>query len=294
MLYKITLRNGGLVLANLFSGLEAFGLGNLSEMDVYETKEKENAKGAGDVEKDIFSEDENIFDKSYTCPVCDKEFKSKTIKSGKVKLQTLDTDLRPIYQHMDPLKYDAIVCPFCGFAALNRFFKYVTSAQAGLIKKNISASFRGLKETGNIFEYDDAISRHKLALVNSIVKKAKTSERAYTCLKTAWVLRGKSESLSRNLPDYKQQIAALEKEELDFIAKAYDGFDEAYTKEAFPMCGMDEITITLLMADLARRIGKSDESSRWVSKVLISREANERIKQKARDIKDLIRDNKNN
>ena len=276
-------------MANLFSGLEAFGLGNLSEMDIYDAKEKEAAKGSTEQVKDIFSEEDTIFDKSFSCPVCDKEFKTKTVKSGKVKLLNLDTDLRPIYQNMDPLKYDAVVCPHCGFAALNRFFKYVTSAQATLIKKSISASFRGIKESGSVYDYDDAISRHKLALVNSIVKKAKTSERAYTCLKTAWVLRGKAENLSSQLPDYKAQIEALAKEEIDFIAKAYDGFDEAFSKETFPMCGMDEITITLLMAELARRIGKTEEAGRWISRVLISRDANERIKQKARDIKDLIR-----
>lgn len=276
-------------MANLFSGLEAFGLGNLSEMDIYDAKEKEAAKGNAEAVKDVFSEEDNIFDKSFSCPVCDKEFKTKTVKSGKVKLLNLDTDLRPIYQNMDPLKYDAVVCPHCGFAALNRFFKYVTSAQATLIKKSISASFRGIKESGSVYDYDDAISRHKLALVNSIVKKAKTSERAYTCLKTAWVLRGKAENLSKQLPDYKEQKEALAKEEIDFIAKAYDGFDEAFSKETFPMCGMDEITITLLMAELARRIGKTEEAGRWISRVLISRDANERIKQKARDIKALIR-----
>ena len=280
-------------MANLFSGLEAFGLGNLSGMDVYETKEKEAVKGTGQPEKDAFSEEDVIFDKTFNCPVCDSEFKTKTVKSGKVKLQSLDTDLRPIYQNMDPLKYDAIVCPKCGFAALNRFFQYVTSAQATLVKSNISASFRGLKETGNIFTYDDAIARHKLALVNSIVKKAKNSEKAYTCLKTAWVMRGKAENLSKDLPDYKQQIDALAKEELDFLSKAYDGFDEAFSKESFPLCGMDEITITLLMAELARRVGKYDDSSRWISRVLISKNANERIKDKARDIKELLRENKN-
>ena len=280
-------------MANIFSGLEAFGLGNLSGIDVYEAKEKENSKGSDDIERDAFSEEDIIFDKTFTCPVCDKEFKTKAVRAGKVKLLSLDLDLRPTYQHMDPLKYDAIVCPNCGFAALNRFFKYVTSAQAGLIKKNISASFRGIQESGNILNYDEAIVRHKLALVNAIVKRSKTSERAYTCLKTAWVIRGKSENLSKSLPDYKEQKAALEKEELEFIIKAYDGFDEAFSKESFPMCGMDEITITLLMAELARRNEKYDEASRWVSRVLISRDANERIKQKARDIKDKILDNKN-
>ena len=279
-------------MANLFSGLEAFGLNNLAGMDIYDAKDKETEQKASVDEKPAFSEEDTIFDKTFTCPVCDKEFKSKMVKSGKVKLLNLDADLRPVYQHMDPLKYDAIVCPHCGFAALNRFFNYVTNTQAGLIKSNISASFKGIKESGSIFTYDEAISRHKLALVNSIVKKAKTSERAYTCLKIAWILRGKAETLPKDTPEYKKIVEEMEKEELDFIAKAYIGFEESFTKETFPMCGMDESTMTLLMAELARKTGKYDDASRWVSKVLISKDANERIKQKARDIKDLIKDSK--
>lgn len=281
-------------MANMFSGLEAFGLGNLSEIDIYDGKEKGDANKPNVEEKASFAEEDIIFDKTYSCPACDKEFKAKVVKSGKVKLLSLDSDLRPRYQFADPLKYDAIVCTNCGYAALNRFFKYVTSAQAVLIKNNISAAFRGIKTTDDAFTYDDAIARHKLALINAIVKKSKTSERAYTCLKTAWVIRGKSETLPESTPDYKKQMEDMEKEELDFIGKAYVGFDEAFGKETFPMCGMDEITITLLVAELARRVGKFDEAGRWISKVLISRDANERIKSKAREIKDMIRENKAN
>lgn len=279
-------------MANLFSGLEAFGLGNLSEMSVYEEKAKEAPGKAEEKEKSSFQEEDNIFDKTFTCPVCDSEFKTKQVKSGKVKLLNLDPDLRPVYQYMDPLKYDAIVCPICGFSALNRFFKYVTGAQAQLIKKNISANFKGMKDNGPIFTYDDALARHKLALVNAIVKKSKNSERAYTCLKTAWILRGKAENLPQNTPDYKKELEALEKEELDFLSKAYVGFEEAFSTESFPLCGMDESTMTLLMAELSRRLGKYDEASRWVSRVLISKEASERIKEKARDIKEKIKDQK--
>ena len=54
------------------------------------------------------------------------------------------------------------------------------------------------------------------------------------------------------------------------------------------MCGMDENTVSYLVADLARRIGKYDDASRWVSKVLVSRNSNERIKAKSRELKELI------
>ncbi len=279
-------------MANLFSGLEALGLGNLSEMNIYEAKQKETDNKAEADAKPVFSEEDNIFDKTYTCPVCDKEFKSKAVKTGKVKLSNLDSDLRPVYQYMDPLKYDAVMCPHCGFASLTRFINQVTTTQALLIKKNISANFKGAKETEGVYTYDDALTRHKLALVNSIVKKSRISERAYTCLKTAWILRGKAEKLPKDTPNYEKVIKELEAEELDFLDKAYVGFDEAFSKEPFPMCGMDESTMTLLMAELARRTGKYDECSRWVSRVLVSRDASDRIKEKARDIKELLKDTK--
>jgi Uncharacterized protein conserved in bacteria len=278
-------------MANLFSGLEAFGLGKMKDLDVYESEDKNKApdKNNGTVAKTEIVESDYIFDKSYTCPVCDREFKSKTIKTGKIKLISADTDLRPKYQHIDSLKYDAIVCPNCGYAALNRFFNYVTNAQAKLIKEQISSSFKGLDTSNDIISYDEAIAQHKLALVNTIVKKSKLSERAYTCLKTAWLIRGKTETLPQTTPDYSNVIKQLEKEELDFISNAYEGFQEAFSKEMFPMCGMDENTMTYLMADLARRIGKYEESARWISKVLTARDANERIKSKARELKDLIK-----
>lgn len=279
---------------NLFSDLEVLGLNNLSGMNIYEEKSKEEGKEKDAPDKVSLCEEDIIFDKTYVCPVCDREFKSKTVKSGKIKLQSLDNDLRPRYHLFDPLKYDAIICPYCGYAALNRFFKYMTSSQAELIRKQISASFKGIDETTGAYSYDDAILRHKLALVNTVVKKAKTSERAYTCLKTAWVIRGKAENLPEDTPGYEDIIKSLQKEEMEFIRKAYEGFSEAYEKESFPMCGMDEVTIDLLMGELARRFGKIEEASRWISKVLISREASERIKQRARDIKDLIREDKMN
>jgi hypothetical protein len=132
-----------------------------------------------------------------------------------------------------------------------------------------------------------------MALVNSIVKKAKTSERAYTCLKTAWVIRGKADTLPKDTPNYKNIIDQLNKEERDFIANAYEGFSDAYMKESFPMCGMDESTVALLIAELARKSSKFDESLRWVSRILLSKEASERIKEKAREIKELIKEGRN-
>ncbi|UYJ39881.1 MAG: DUF2225 domain-containing protein [Lachnospiraceae bacterium] len=281
----------------LFSGLEKMGLGKLDKLEVFEEDSKKNAAkpgqpGTAATQKHKVTEEDLLFDKSYTCPVCDNEFHSKMIRTGKVKLLSADTDLRPKYQLVDSLKYDALVCPECGYASLSRFFKFMMPAQAKLIRENISKNFSGLPKTGSTYTYDDAILRHQLALANAIVKKAKNSEKAYTCLKMAWLYRGKAETLPKETKDYDKTIKELKKEETELLSKAYDGFMTAFSRESFPMCGMDEMTVTFLVAELARRTGKYEESGRWISKVLTSRSANERIKNKARDIKELLNEDK--
>lgn len=279
-------------MASLFSGLEAFGLGDLEKklttmQEEEANKEKALASGAK-VKAPEVTESDLLFDKTYNCPVCDSEFTTKMIRTGKVKLLGADTDLRPRYQHVDCIKYDAILCPKCGYAALSRFFDFMMPRQAKMIKENISANYRHEEPDADVFTYDVAIGHYKMALANTIVKKGKLSERAYVCLKLAWLCRGKSETLPKDTENYNEVIKQLADEEKELLSNAYSGFLSAFSKESFPMCGMDENTLTYLCADLARRIGKYEESSRWISKVLIARDANERIKNKAREIKELL------
>ena len=273
----------------IFSGLEKLGLGKLEKVEVFEdTSKKEDETKEGKRKAAAVTEADFLFEKTFVCPVCDKEFHSKKIRTGKVKLLAADTDLRPKYQYVDCLKYDAVACPHCGYAALDRFFKFMMPAQARLIRENISANFKGLPATENIYTYDDALERHQLALLNTVIKKAKESERAYTCLKMARICRGTAESLPKDMPNQKEQIQDLQSQEKELLENAYTGFEAAFSKESFPMCGMDEITVSYLLAELARRIGRYEESSRWISRVLISREANDRIKNRAREIKELL------
>ena len=176
-----------------------------------------------------------------------------------------------------------------GYGALSRFFSYMTTHQAKLIHDNISVNFKGLAPTGDTYTYDDAITRYKLALLNTVVKKAKVSERAYTCLKLAWLYRGKAENLKPEEADYAKKKEECANAEKEMLANAYEGFMMSVSKENFPICGMDETTLDYLMANLAKQIGKIDEASRIVSRILVSKTANPKIKDKARDLKESLK-----
>lgn len=276
-------------MGDIFSGLESMGFQGLSGVKIYEEEKKDTQAQSEEEKKPVFVEADFLFDKKVQCPVCDKEFKAKTVKTGKPRLIGSDSDLRPKYAGIDSIKYDAMVCPNCGYAALSRFFSYMTSAQAKLIKENVSASFKGLSDSGDTYSYDDAINRHKLALLNTIVKKAKISERAYTCLKIAWLFRGKAENLAADTPDREAVLKDCKKNELDMISNAFEGFVVSRAKEDFPVCGMDESTFDYLIADLAIKLDKKDVAAKLLSAVIVSRTANPKLKEKARDLRDLLK-----
>lgn len=275
-------------MAGLLSGLEQFGLKNLENMNLYEKPKKAETGEDGKPVAPVVQEQDFLFDKSYTCPICEKEFKARTVKIGKARLIGSDLDLRPKYEQVDLLKYDVIMCPACGYAALSRFFKYVTSPQAKNIKAAISASFKPQQEQKEIYTYDEALERYKLTLVNAIVKQAKSSEKAYICLKTAWLLRGKAEHLDKSLPDYEAQKKQCEDQENEFLRNALEGFLAARQTEGYPMCGMDEPTVDYLIAVTAMRFEQYDVSSRLITGILTSPNANPRMKDKARDIKEML------
>lgn len=272
---------------SILSGLGDFGLDGLEGMDIFEEEEKENRKKAAAAEPPKIEEKDLIYDKSFTCPVCDEEFASKIMKTGKAKLLGTDSDLRAKYEGIDSVKYDALLCPACGYAALTRYFNSIGSAQAKLIKEKISTSVRVTKYDDEIYSYEQAYERFRLSLICAVVKKVKASEKAFICLKSGWLMRGWRESIQENGGDAKK-IEELLKQEVEYLQNAYKGFVEARQSESFPMCGMDEMTIDYLVAVLAMKLGKYDVASRLVSSILASSMANARMKDKARDLKEQI------
>ena len=131
-------------MSNIFAGLESLGFKDIENVDVYQDNESGMKKQEGNKQeqKKEVSEEDLIFEKTYTCPVCDYEFRSRMVRTGKVRLIGADSDLRPRYQGVDSLKYDAVLCPQCGYAALNRYFNFLMSAHAKNIKEKISSNFR--------------------------------------------------------------------------------------------------------------------------------------------------------
>lgn len=271
----------------LFSGLEQLGLGKYNDAKLMEEKKSDEVflDGAGKQIPKVTEEDV-LYDKRYTCPVCDVSFTSKTVRAGKIKLIGKDSDLRAVYEIADPHKYDVIACENCGYSSLGRYFGKISTRQMRDIKDQVGTNFRGISNDKDLFTYDDAILRYKLALVCCIVKHAKSSEKGYTSLKMAWILRGKRLSLKPGDAMIKQ----LYEEEMECITNAYTCFVDALANEMMPIAGMDESTIKYLMAELARKLKKYDESAKLLAEVLTSKATPTRIKEEALNVKQLLKE----
>lgn len=271
-------------MAGLLSGLEGLGLGGLENLEIYETKKEEETPQ----EPPKVEEKEFLLERNYECPCCYKNFTAKVMKTGKAKLIGTDPDLRAKYEGIDAGKYDVLLCPHCGYAALSRFFTVITAPQIKLIRENISKSVHLTVYHDEIYTYEEAMERYKLALANAVVKRAKASEKAYVCLKSGWLVRGYQEYLVETGEDEAAKIAELKQMEEQYLLNAFNGFVEARQTENFPMCGMDETTVDYLLAVLASRFKKYDIASRLIAGILTSPSANTRMKDKARDLKDQV------
>lgn len=277
----------------LMSGLDKYGLSPSELNGLYDNNNQTNVvKSEMTQTKKVEEEKDFLFAKDVTCQVCDKKFKSLTVKSSKVRILGSDSDLRPIYKTIDAIKYGVISCPFCGYSALNTEFGHLSSVQIRLLKEQVASKFKSNGENNNeIYTYDMAIERYKLAIYSSIVKHASTSEKAYVCLKLAWLYRGKAEQLLKEkIQGQEATLNELKKFETNYYKQALEGFTQAFETEAFPICGMDMDTIDLLLAQMNYRLGHYDVASKLVSRILVSRTASRKAKDRALELKTEIID----
>lgn len=280
---------------NLLSGLGKFGLDENVATKLYEEESSSAKRGEGAAETAAPAgpkEEDFLLLKSVRCPICDGVFRTPMIKSGRAKRKEPDLDLRPRFEYIDTNKYDVASCPKCGFTAMHRYYAHLTPVQVKLIKEGVIEKFKTppAKEITELetIDYDTAIERFKLALYTAIVKKAANSEKAYICLKISWLLRGKLEELVKDPEKNKDAILECRKDYQSFYVQAFDGFVKAMSTENYPMAGMDQSTVDLLIAAMAYNLGKYDYASRFVSQLIVSRTAGNNIKTRAHELKEKI------
>lgn len=230
-----------------------------------------------------------IIDRKYTCPVCDKQIRAKSVKSNSAKFVDTMVDLRPIHNNINVTKYDAICCPNCGFSALTKNFTNTTQTQRKLIRENIQSKYQSREEVEcDIYTTEVAISRMKMALLCTVTKGGKDSEIGNVCVKISWLYESLAEEVDDSDPNAEEKRALYLKEAENAGFKAYEHLSNARMKENFPIAGMNETTLDYLLAYYAYKKGEYQTCMQYLSGVVTSRNTTPRLKEKSLELKDLV------
>lgn len=213
-----------------------------------------------------------LYEKTYTCPVCDNIFKNKTVRHGRTRMISTDIDLKPIYDKFNPIYYSVVSCQLCGYTSVDSSFDRIGLKQAVFVRQTLAQKFVA-RQYPEIYDAKTAIIRYKLALICANLKKAKKSEFAIIALRLSW---------------FYDEIKNIQKAQ-EYRQYACELFKEAYRTENFPLFGYDEATSSYLIGALSYRLGNYDEAIKWLSSVISMRTVPSRLKDKATDLKDLIR-----
>lgn len=219
---------------------------------------------------------DHIFDKSVVCPVCDNHFKTKAVKSKSPRIQSKDSDFFIRYTVANPYFYDVWICNSCGYAAMKSDFEKLRSYRQELVRSNVTPKWKP-REYPDILDENMAIERYKLALLNAVLIKMPSSTKGMISLKISWMYRMLGDS----------------EHEKVFLGQALEGLNDAYINEPFPIYGLQRDSLMYLLGDLNRRVGNDEEALRWYSKTIVSTNAAYRIKELARNGKDIVK-SKNN
>lgn len=256
---------------NIFSGLENMGFDNIENFKIYNKKTE-----AVKEKSEVIQEKSLLYSKEVTCPVCEHVFKANTVKSSSYRMIKKDSDFFIRYSLINPYFYDVWVCNSCGYAAMKTDFYSIRSIEIEKVKQNITPKWKG-RMYPEIYDVHIAIERYKLSLLNYVITNAKSSKKAINCIKLAWMYRLLETEDAQEI-------------ELVFLKQALKGLSDAYYAEAFPIYGMDKYSAMYLIGELNRRIGNPENSLVWFSNVITTPNVAQNLKELARDMKDLIKE----
>jgi uncharacterized protein (DUF2225 family) len=210
--------------------------------------------------------DSPFYTKQHICPACDAQFPSLSVKSKYVRLTRTDSDFCPHYATVNPMFYEVLVCPHCGYAfteempRLTDREKAILAAQLPEIRSSLS--FSGERD------FDLAVESFRLAIryLEAIGAKKLLLGKFY--LKTAWLYR----------------IAGKEEEERRNLQKALAYLEQSYQTEQSADPAL-ELNLIYLLGDLNLRLGNEGAAARWFSQILEhpKRTANPGILNRTRD-----------
>lgn len=196
---------------------------------------------------------EPLYDKKYKCSMCEQPFTTKKVRSRFVKVLRYDTDFAPLYaeEFENPNLYYVNVCPTCGFSFTDEFSSYFPPGSQNAISEKICSQWVP-RDFSKMRTIQEAMNTYKLGAYCSTLKKEKHVVTAGLYIRLAWLYR----------------LLENEAQEIRFLKLALAEYTESYSKGDYRGTQVSELRLMYLIAELSRRTGNSQDSIRFLSKVI--------------------------
>ncbi len=210
-----------------------------------------------------------LYDKKYTCPLCQREFTNKRVRISKIRIKQVDSDFCTHYHGENPNYYLVIICPFCGFTYTENNSEIKIQGKENLIKflkgNRLKDDFTGARN-------DELALKAFFRAVNlGESRKEKNLVLANLYLQTAWIYRFMEDG----------------EKEREYLQKALNYFLEFYEKDS--RTG-NLAKVLYVIAELYRRLGNEKEAVFWFGRIIKDKSITDAgIIRKAREQWQLIR-----
>ncbi len=194
---------------------------------------------------------DSLYDKKHTCPFCEREFTSKRVKVGKIRIKKVEEDFCTHYQGENPNYYSVLICPWCGYTYSSQSSKIKDaekdSIEEFLQQNPLKGDYSGARD------HSQALKAFQRALELGEWRKEKSSALANYSMHMAWIYR--------YLEDWEGEVEYSEKA-LQYLLDYY----ERGSQEGNPAKTM------YILGELNRRLGREREAVMWYNKIVNDKE----------------------
>lgn len=194
-----------------------------------------------------------VYNSKIECPVCNSEIEYTKVRSKIIRLIKQDSDFCPHYDGENPLFYEAVICPECGYGAHITSFSNINRYEKEKVRNSITKKWHKRCFTGHR-TFDDALEAFKIVLLNLNNMDGQKSEIAKICMRIAWIYRYKEEPANEKI----------------YLNYALTNYKEAYSQEDLTEEGkLDEYTCLYIIGELSKRLELYEESTQWLSRLIM-------------------------
>lgn len=215
-----------------------------------------------------------LYDKEIECPICSHNFEVKKIRNSRLRISEIREDLRPIYKNFKLYYYNIWSCPKCYFTSRINDFDSFSKHKRKKIHKNFKQIVQ--KDLGKEFKIDFKNPRKIDNVFNAYYLAVKLydyvdladDKKTFLWREISWIYEDLKEPQLAN----KASLKALEH------------LKEFYFKDHSHRSKKKNDNLSLLLAVLFYKHGKSDKALPLLDDLIRDKKTNLRQKNKARDL----------